>query len=53
MIFCSVSLLLLGLTSDQLLWTMLTHWGGLMSLADSAGFGSKNFVSYHVNIQDK
>ena len=26
--------------------TMFTHWGGLISLADRAGFGKRNFVSW-------
>ena len=32
-------------TSAQLPCTMFTHCGGLMSRADSAGFGSRNLVS--------
>ena len=36
--------------SSQLDWTMLTHWGGLMSLAERAGFGSRNLVSLMVGL---
>ena len=36
------------MTRGRVTWTMLTHWGGLMSLAESAGLGSRNFVSWRV-----